>query len=374
MVDVSSPGLRRKVAWLIAVRVVICTILLGSAIVVQIAAPGSFPVTPFFVLIGTTYALTIAYATTLRHVEARRWLIDLQLAGDALIVSAFIYFTGGITSYFATLYVLPIVAGSTVNFRRGGLLVATLGTVLYVGLVSVQYLAASGWLPYTSVNDYATTLPLPSVARYMVALNVFGFFAVALLSGSLADSVRSAGARLRQASTEIADLQALNQHVIDSMPSGLATTDQGFRILTFNRAAEAITGVTFRAAVGRPIGDVLQIPDEMVAQHRHEPPQRWRPAARAPVSRERRAWRPRLRTDRDPHGNAGRWFRPARHLPGRHEDQETGTQRRAFSSASPPSAKWRPASPTKSGTLSRRCRDRFKSCGRSCRSAPSRNS
>ncbi len=264
MVDVSSPGLRRKVAWLIAVRVVISTILLGSAIVVQIAAPGSFPVTPFFVLIGTTYALTIAYATTLRHVEARRWLIDLQLAGDALIVSAFIYFTGGITSYFATLYVLPIVAGSTVNFRRGGLLVATLGTVLYVGLVSVQYLAASGWLPYTSVNDYATTLPLPSVARYMVALNVFGFFAVALLSGSLADSVRSAGARLRQASTEIADLQALNQHVIDSMPSGLATTDQGFRILTFNRAAEAITGVPFRAAVGRPIGDVLQIPDEMV--------------------------------------------------------------------------------------------------------------
>jgi two-component system sensor histidine kinase PilS (NtrC family) len=49
------------------------------------------------------------------------------------------------------------------------------------------------------------------------------------------------------------------------MPSGLATTDQDFRILTFNRAAEAITGVTFRAAVGRPIGDVLQMPPEMVA-------------------------------------------------------------------------------------------------------------
>ncbi len=265
MVEVTSPGLRRKVAWLISVRVVISTILMGSAVVVQLAAPGSFPVSPFFVLIGTTYGLTIAYAATLRHVEVRRWLIDVQLAGDALVVSAFIYFTGGITSYFATLYVLPIVAGSTVNFRRGGLLVATLGTVLYVGLVCAQYLAASGWLPYTWLNDYATTLPLPSVARYMVALNVFGFFAVALLSGSLADSLRSAGARLQQASTEIADLQALNQHVIDSMPSGLATTDQAFRILTFNRAAEAITGVTFRAAAGRPISDVLQMPAEMVS-------------------------------------------------------------------------------------------------------------
>src|SRR5262249_53530607 len=90
-------------------------------------------------------------------------------------------------------------------------------------------------------------------------------FAVALLSGSLADSLRSAGAQLRQASTEIADLQAINQRVIDSMPSGLATTDQSYRILTFNQAAESITGVSFQVAAGRPIGEVLQLPPETVA-------------------------------------------------------------------------------------------------------------
>ncbi len=93
---------------------------------------------------------------------------------------------------------------------------------------------------------------------------MFGFFAVALLSGSLANSLRSAGAQLEQASTEIADLQALNQHVIDSLPSGLATTDQRFRILTFNRGAEAITGVSCDSAVGRTIGDVLQWPGSVV--------------------------------------------------------------------------------------------------------------
>jgi two-component system, NtrC family, sensor histidine kinase PilS len=259
-----STELRRKVAWLIAVRAVISTILLGSAIVAQITSPGALPIDPFFFLIGLTYALTIGYALTLRFVDTRRWLVDLQLAGDALIVTAFIYFTGGITSYFASLYVLPVVAGATVQFRRGGLLVATLSTVLYVGLVVAQYLAASEWLPYRWPIDYALALPSPSFARYTVALNVFGFFAVALLSGSLADSLRSAGARLEQASTAIADLQALNQRVIDSMPSGLATTDQAFRILTFNRAAEAITGVPFRAAVGRPIGEVLQLTGESV--------------------------------------------------------------------------------------------------------------
>ena len=73
-------GLRRKIAWLIAIRAIIGTILLGSAIVTQITAPGSFAVDPFFFLIGLTYALTITYALTVRYVDDHRWLVDLQLA------------------------------------------------------------------------------------------------------------------------------------------------------------------------------------------------------------------------------------------------------------------------------------------------------
>ena len=132
--------LRRRLRRLILVRVVLSTILLGTATLAQITAPGSFPVDPFFFLIGLTFALAIAYARTLRFADRYRWLVDAQLAGDALIVSAFIYFTGGITSYFSSLYVLPIIAASTVQFRRGGMLVATLSAVLYSGIVIAMYL------------------------------------------------------------------------------------------------------------------------------------------------------------------------------------------------------------------------------------------
>ena len=250
--------LRRVVGRLISIRAALSTILLGSAVYAQIAAPGSLPVDPFFLLIGLTFGLTIAYALTLRYVEENRWLVDLQLGGDVLIVTAFIYLTGGITSYFASLYVLVIVAASAVQFRRGALMVAALSALVYGGLVLAQYLAASRLIAGAWQFDPAVALPAPSYAQYTVALNVVGFFGVALLSGSLANSLRSAGARLEQASTQIADLQALNQHVIDSLPSGLATTDPDHRILTFNRAAEMITGVPFRSAVGHPIEDVLQ--------------------------------------------------------------------------------------------------------------------
>ena len=158
--------LRRTVAWLIAIRAVIGTILLGSALVLQITAPGSFRVDPFFFLIGLTYGLTIVYALTLRFIDRYRWLLDLQLAGDALIVSAFIYFTGGITSYFTSLYVLPVIAASTIQFRRGGLLVATLSTILYVGLVLAQYQAVPGLRADPWLNASTLALPPPSVARY----------------------------------------------------------------------------------------------------------------------------------------------------------------------------------------------------------------
>ena len=279
--------LRQSIARLIAIRLVIGTILLGSATYLGGKEPGSFAVVPFFFLIGLTYALTIGYALTLRFVERYRWLIDLQLGIDALLVSAFIYFTGGITSYFTSLYVLPVIAASTIQFRRGGLLVATLSTVLYGGLVMAQYLAASGLRSDPWLAAYSQSLPSGSVARYTVTLNVFGLFAVAALGGTLANSLRSAGAQLVQASTEIADLQALNQHVIDSLPSGLATTDEALRILTFNRGAETITGVACRAATGRGIHEVLQLSAPVMAsiqgelkskgdRHRHE--FRYRPA------------------------------------------------------------------------------------------------
>ena len=54
-------NLRSRLSTLIAVRVVVSTLLLGSAILVQLNRPGAFPVDPFFFLIGLTYALSVLY-------------------------------------------------------------------------------------------------------------------------------------------------------------------------------------------------------------------------------------------------------------------------------------------------------------------------
>src|SRR5688572_27164459 len=127
--------LRARLSTLIAVRVIVSTVLLGSAILIQINSPGAFPVDPFFFLIGLTYALSVAYVAPLRYTARHPWLADVQLGADAILVTAFILVTGGVTSYFSSLYVLPIIAATTIRFRRGALQVAMLSAVLYLGIV-----------------------------------------------------------------------------------------------------------------------------------------------------------------------------------------------------------------------------------------------
>ena len=252
--------LRSRLSTLIAIRVVVGTLLLGWAILIQLNRPGSFPINPFFFLIGLTYALSVVSLATLRFANRRPWLADAQLCADAFLVAGFVQVTGGITSYFSSLSLLPIIAASTIRFRRGAVQVAVLSAILYLALVSAQYLNAFPYLPGSWLGENSPQLPTLQFAQFAVAINLFGFMAVALLSGSLAEGLRKAGARLEHASDEIKDLRAFNEYVIDSLLSGLVTTDAELKVLTFNRAAAVITTVPAEQAIGRDAREVMQLP------------------------------------------------------------------------------------------------------------------
>jgi two-component system sensor histidine kinase PilS (NtrC family) len=205
-----------------------------------------------------TYALSIAYLATLRHIARFPWLVDLQLGVDAILVSGFIGLTGGIVSYFTSLYLMPIIAASIISFRRGALQVATLSGVLYIGLVTGQYLGLfPGWL-----GGDAVQLPGLQFAQFTIAINLSGFGAAALLSGSLAERLRAAQSRLKDASDKIHDLRAFNEYVIDGLLGGLVTADADGRVRIFNRAASSITGIPREQALGHDAGEVLQLPDD----------------------------------------------------------------------------------------------------------------
>jgi len=152
-----------------------------------------------------------------------------------------------------------------VQFRRGGLQIAGLNTILFFGVVVTQYLHVNGYLAVPFGDLIAADLPPVNVAQYTVALNAFGFFAVAMLAGSLAERARRGEAQLEQATEEIADLQAFNQYVLDNLLSGLATADAENRLMTFNRSAMLITAVEGALPIGQHAADVLQLPPAFAA-------------------------------------------------------------------------------------------------------------
>lgn len=254
--------LRSRVSPFVAGRVVISTIILGGATLVQLAAPGAFPINPFYFLIGLTYGLSVVYLATLRFVDENPWLVDLQLTVDASLVSAFIFVTGGINSDFSSLYLLPILAACTLRHRRGALQVAAVSAVLYFAVVMSQYTTLETF-PRWAV-EAGSNVPAVRFAQYVTATNVFGFVAVGALAGALAERLRSTGSRLATVAETVEDLRAFNEHVINSLVSGLVTTDSDCRILTFNRAASTITGVPMGQAVGRNAAGVLGLPPHFV--------------------------------------------------------------------------------------------------------------
>src|SRR4026209_2012388 len=95
---------RAKLLWLIGGRAAVITLLLGSALLIRIKFPGAFPIDPFFLLIGVTSAGRALYSVALRYFGRYSWLVDVQLGSHAVIVSAIVYITGGVASYFSSLY------------------------------------------------------------------------------------------------------------------------------------------------------------------------------------------------------------------------------------------------------------------------------
>lgn len=251
----------RTLLTLIALRAALVSVLLGSA-VVKVGIEGGPPFDPLFTLVALSYALTVLYAFTLRYVDERPWLVELQLACDVGLVGAIVFFTGGVASSFTSLFVFPVVAGSVVRFRRGG---------LYLACWSASSLAAMGvgqymrWLP--AGWHGVTTLPPAGAAVTAVAFTLLGLLAVALLTGHLAERLSAADQHLARTSTELADLQATSQHIIDSMTGGLVTSDEGGVVVTFNRAASAITGCDSGSVVGRSVAEVLQFTPDVASRY-----------------------------------------------------------------------------------------------------------
>jgi two-component system sensor histidine kinase PilS (NtrC family) len=254
---------RQRLATQVTLRVGLAALLLALAVFAAFGAPGALPLARTVTAVAALLVVAGLQAATLSAVDRHPWLVDLHFALDVAFISWLLAATGGVSSVFTALYALPVVAAATVQFRRGALQVAALAGVVFAGLALAQYVQAAGAIDARWILADGAPLPSARTAQFTVGINVFAFFAVALLAGQLAEGLRRADVRLVAASEKIADLEAFNRNVIDNLATGLATTDEAGRTLTYNRSAATITGLR-DDATGRLAREWLQLPDGFV--------------------------------------------------------------------------------------------------------------
>ncbi len=235
-----QPELVAKLQWLMFFRVVIITLLLGSTLLFRIIG-ADFAANPTqLTLLGViiaTYALTIVYAVVLRSLRGGySRFAYVQLSIDLLIGAVLISVTGGTESLFLILFALTVLNASILLYRRGAMYMMMLSTALIVLQVARE--ALGWWLPGGPVSDER----LLGVFLSGVT-NISAVFLVALLAGYLSEQVRDTGRRLRVASRDLEAARALNDRIITSIQSGLASYTHDGQIIFFNPAAGRITGL-----------------------------------------------------------------------------------------------------------------------------------
>src|SRR5438874_9438778 len=124
---------------LIAVRVVIVTTLLLASLIIQFTVRELLPINYIYLTAGFAYALTLVYIGVAQLVVSRKINLAVQIAGDLIVETLLVYFTGGLDSPFSFLYLVSIITASMLLFRRGGLFTASGAVMLYGGLADLMY-------------------------------------------------------------------------------------------------------------------------------------------------------------------------------------------------------------------------------------------
>lgn len=96
---------------------------------------------------GIAGALNVIYLLALRRQHNLKAFVLLQLLVDVLIFSSYVYRSGGVTSPFTFLYLLPIIAAAMLVSGRASALVAGTATVVFATMVALE---ASGVIRHIS--------------------------------------------------------------------------------------------------------------------------------------------------------------------------------------------------------------------------------
>jgi len=242
---------------LMFLRVTLVSLLLGVAIIIQVRETKTFfgeIVNAHYSLIAAVYFLTFLYVIAFRYVRNLTRFAYVQILLDTILITAIIHTTGGIESMFSLLYLLSIISGSIILYRRGGLMVASFSIILYGALLDLNY--------YGLINSIGSYSLYPQDYQsdevfYRILVNGAAFYVVSFLSSFLSEQSLRSETALKAKQKDMADLEMLNENIIQSISSGLVAVDEYRKIIVFNKGAEGLFDVESTDAIRKDVYEVI---------------------------------------------------------------------------------------------------------------------
>ena len=187
------------------------------------------------VLISIAAGLTIIYSLILRVSRNILLQAKFQLTVDILLVTWLVWNSDVIHSPYIALYIVIIAVSSLFLGARDAVVTSVGCAVAFTACA----LALTFWGDPQAqrFGERSLSETIQSVGMFDVA-----FFVVGLLSARLAERQSRSDLSLLEATQSLANLRALHERIVESIRSGVVTTDLEGRIYTFNSAAREITG------------------------------------------------------------------------------------------------------------------------------------
>ena len=232
----------RKTQWLILWRLVFISCFLLLTVILQ--EKGNiflfpFPSSRLYFLIALQYFFSVLYIVFLFWEQTVLGIAVIQLFLDGFFVTAVVYLTGGIESFFPYLYFLIILAGGVLFYRLGGILTA-LGMTLWYGLLLT--LQGLGKIPFYYGRAVQPVPYSKNYFLYQILMHGLGFFFIGYLSSFFAEQAGKQRGQIEIQKKNIDQLEELNRVVIENLEFGLITLNDEDRIQSVNPAGEKILG------------------------------------------------------------------------------------------------------------------------------------
>ena len=179
--------------------------------------------------------LTILYSALHLLWKNFRAQAQVQFFFDVLIVTWLVWSTGDIHSPYTALYIVVISVASLFIGPRGAMITSVGSAAAFNACVLIA-INGLGPIPARAAGESLANL------IQLAGLSDISLLVVGLLAAKLADRQTRSDVELAATARSLADLRALHERIVESIRSGVITTDLQGRIYTFNAAAEEITG------------------------------------------------------------------------------------------------------------------------------------